>query len=212
MSPILRLEDAQLGYADTLVLSHFDWEIQRGERWAVTGPNGCGKTTLMRTLLGLIPLRGGSLLRFDHEGKVTSGLVASYLPQINQIDRHFPIRVWEVIDSGLPNTMRSAVERKTEIQRLAGAVGIRELLESAIGRLSGGQLQRALLARALASQPELLILDEPLSFLDRAYKQSFEALLEVLVPEETTMLMVTHDIAGSGAGAWQELKLDEYAR
>ena len=55
-------------------------------------------------------------------------------------------------------------------------------------------------------------LDEPLSFLDRAYKQSFEALLEALVPEETTMLMVTHDIAGSGAGAWQELKLDEYAR
>jgi ATPase component of Mn/Zn ABC-type transporter len=108
--------------------------------------------------------------------------------------------------------MRSAVERKAEIERLAGAVGIRELLESAIGRLSGGQLQRALLARALASQPELLILDEPLSFLDRAYKQSFEALLEALVPEETTMLMVTHDIAGSGAGAWQELKLDEYAR
>ena len=200
MSPILRLEDTQLGYADTLVLSHFDWEIQRGERWAVTGPNGCGKTTLMRTLLGLIPLRGGSLLRFDREGKVTSTLVASYLPQINQIDRHFPIRVWEVIDSGLPNVMRSAVERKAEIERLAGAVGIRELLESAIGRLSGGQLQRALLARALASQPELLILDEPLSFLDRAYKQSFEA------------LMVTHDIAGSGAGAWQELKLDEYAR
>ena len=212
MSPILRLEDAQLGYADTLVLSHFDWEIERGERWAVTGPNGCGKTTLMRTLLGLIPLRGGRLLRFDREGKVTSTLVASYLPQINQIDRHFPIRVWEVIDSGRPNVMRSAVERKAEIERLAGAVGIRELLESAIGRLSGGQLQRALLARALASQPELLILDEPLSFLDRAYKQSFEALLEVLVPEETTMLMVTHDIAGSGAGAWQELKLDEYAR
>ena len=86
------------------------------------------------------------------------------------------------------------------------------MLETAIGRLSGGQLQRALLARALASQPELLILDEPLSFLDRAYKQSFEALLEALVPEETTMLMVTHDIAGSGARAWQELKLDEYAR
>ena len=209
MSTILRLEDASIGYSDTLVLEHFDWSIQRGERWAITGPNGCGKTTLMRTLLRLIPLRGGRLRCFDRVGQETSDLVMSYLPQINQIDRHFPIRVWEVIDSGLPKTLRDPKARREERSRLAEAVGVHELLDNPIGRLSGGQLQRTLLARALASQPELLILDEPLSFLDRAYKQSFQSLLTELVPEDATLLIVTHDMTSGAGEEWHELQLGQ---
>nr|WP_314750303.1 ATP-binding cassette domain-containing protein [uncultured Porphyromonas sp.] len=209
MSTILRLEDASIGYSDTLVLEHFDWSIQRGERWAITGPNGCGKTTLMRTLLRLIPLRGGGLRCFDRVGQETSDLVMSYLPQINQIDRHFPIRVWEVIDSGLPKTLRDPKARREERSRLAEAVGVHELLDNPIGRLSGGQLQRTLLARALASQPELLILDEPLSFLDRAYKQSFQSLLTELVPQDATLLIVTHDMTSGAGEEWHELQLGQ---
>lgn len=209
MSTILRLEDASIGYSDTLVLEHFDWSIQRGERWAITGPNGCGKTTLMRTLLRLIPLRGGHLRCFDWVGQETSDLVMSYLPQINQIDRHFPIRVWEVIDSGLPKALRDPKARREERSRLAEAVGVHELLDNPIGRLSGGQLQRTLLARALASQPELLILDEPLSFLDRAYKQSFQSLLTELVPEDATLLIVTHDMTSGAGEEWHELQLGQ---
>ena len=209
MSTILRLEDASIGYSDILVLEHFDWSIQRGERWAITGPNGCGKITLMRTLLRLIPLRGGHLRCFDWVGQETSDLVMSYLPQINQIDRHFPIRVWEVIDSGLPKTLRDPKARREERSRLAEAVGVHELLDNPIGRLSGGQLQRTLLARALASQPELLILDEPLSFLDRAYKQSFQSLLTELVPEDATLLIVTHDMTSGAGEEWHELQLGQ---
>ena len=209
MSTILRLEDASIGYSDTLVLEHFDWSIQRGERWAITGPNGCGKTTLMRTLLRLIPLRGGHLRCFDQVGQETSDLVMSYLPQINQIDRHFPIRVWEVIDSGLPKALRDPKARREERSRLAEAVGVHELLDNPIGRLSGGQLQRTLLARALASQPELLILDEPLSFLDRAYKQSFQSLLTELVPQDATLLIVTHDMTSGAGEEWHELQLGQ---
>ena len=209
MSTILRLEDASVGYSDTLVLEHFDWSIQRGERWAITGPNGCGKTTLMRTLLRLIPLRGGCLRCFDRVGQETSDLVMSYLPQINQIDRHFPIRVWEVIDSGLPKALRDPKARREERSRLAEAVGVHELLDNPIGRLSGGQLQRTLLARALASQPELLILDEPLSFLDRAYKQSFQSLLTELVPQDATLLIVTHDMTSGAGEEWHELQLGQ---
>ena len=209
MSTILRLEDASIGYSDTLVLEHFDWSIQRGEHWAITGPNGCGKTTLMRTLLRLIPLRGGHLRCFDRVGQETSDLVMSYLPQINQIDRHFPIRVWEVIDSGLPKALRDPKARREERSRLAEAVGAHELLDNPIGRLSGGQLQRTLLARALASQPELLILDEPLSFLDRAYKQSFQSLLTELVPEDATLLIVTHDMTSGAGEEWHELQLGQ---
>ena len=209
MSTILRLEDASIGYSDTLVLEHFDWSIQRGERWAITGPNGCGKTTLMRTLLRLIPLRGGHLRCFDQVGQETSDLVMSYLPQINQIDRHFPIRVWEVIDSGLPKALRDPKARREERSRLAEAVGVHELLDNPIGRLSGGQLQRTLLARALASQRELWILDEPLSFLDRAYKQSFQSLLTELVPEDATLLIVTHDMTSGAGEEWHELQLGQ---
>lgn len=203
---ILSLEGATIGYPDTLVLADLDWTVCRGERWAITGPNGCGKTTLMRTLLGLLPLRAGRLTRYDRQEKPSQGLVMSYLPQINQIDRHFPIHVGEVIASGLPQGLGKG-QRSTEVERLAEVFGVEQLLGEPIGRLSGGQLQRTLLARSLASDPELLILDEPMSFLDRAYKEQFEAMLQRALRPETTLLMVTHDLLGEETEAWQQLSL-----
>lgn len=206
---ILTLEDASIGYSDTLVLEGLNWTIGRGERWAITGPNGCGKTTLMRTLLGLLPLRAGRLTRYDREEAPTQGLVMSYLPQINQIDRHFPIHVEEIIASGLPQGLEKH-RRLAEVERLAEVFGITELLRQPLGRLSGGQLQRTLLARSLASDPELLILDEPLSFLDRVYKEQFEALLQRALRPETTLLMVTHDLLGEADASWQVLSLGRF--
>ena len=206
---ILTLEDASIGYPDTLVLDGLNWTIGRGERWAITGPNGCGKTTLMRTLLGLLPLRAGRITRYDREEAPTQGLVMSYLPQINQIDRHFPIHVEEIIASGLPQGLEKH-RRLAEVERLAEVFGITTLLRQPLGRLSGGQLQRTLLARSLASDPELLILDEPLSFLDRAYKEQFEALLQRALRPETTLLMVTHDLLGEADASWQVLSLGRF--
>lgn len=210
MSTIIKLEDASLGYPDTLVREHFDWSVERGAHWAITGPNGCGKTTLMRTLLGLIPLRGGRMLRYDKFGQETSRLEMSYLPQINQLDRHFPISVREVIDSGLAPELRDRGERRRAVEQLAEEAGVAPLLGQPIGQLSGGQLQRTLLARALASQPELLILDEPLSFLDRQYREQFDSLLYRLVPVETTLLLVTHDLTSQAAADWQILALGQF--
>ena len=207
MHPLLELHNAVLGYPDKVVLEHLDWRILRGERWAITGPNGSGKTTLMRTLLGLIPLQSGQLLRYNKVGEPTEQVVASYLPQISQIDRHFPIHVHEVIDSGLPKETMERSSRRTRVEELAEAIGITHLLQQPIGKLSGGQLQRTLLGRALASDPELLILDEPLSFLDKSYKESFEALLEYVVRPETTMLMVTHDLHHATSEHWKTLTL-----
>ena len=206
---ILTLEDASIGYSDTLVLDGLNWTIGRGERWAITGPNGCGKTTLMRTLLGLLPLRAGRLTRYDRDEAPTQGLVMSYLPQINQIDRHFPIHVEEIIASGLPQGLEKH-RRLAEVERLAEVFGITTLLRQPLGRLSGGQLQRTLLARSLASDPELLILDEPLSFLDRVYKEQFEALLQRALRPETTLLMVTHDLLGEADASWQVLSLGRF--
>ena len=207
MHPLLELHNAVLGYPDKVVLEHLDWRILRGERWAITGPNGSGKTTLMRTLLGLIPLQSGQLLRYNKAGELTDQVVASYLPQISQIDRHFPIHVHEVIASGLPKETAERSSRRTRVEELAEAIGITHLLQQPIGKLSGGQLQRTLLGRALASDPELLILDEPLSFLDKSYKESFEALLEHVVRPETTMLMVTHDLHHATSEHWKTLTL-----
>ena len=207
MQPILELHNASLGYPDKVVLEHLNWRVLRGERWAITGPNGSGKTTLMRTLLGLIPLQSGQLLRYNSVGEPTEQIVASYLPQISQIDRHFPIHVYEVIDSGLPKETAEQSSRRTRVEELAEAIGITHLLQQPIGKLSGGQLQRTLLGRALASDPELLILDEPLSFLDKSYKESFEDLLKQVVRPATTMLMVTHDLHHATAEDWHTLTL-----
>ena len=207
MHPLLELYNASLGYPDKVVLEHLNWRILRGERWVITGPNGSGKTTLMRTLLGLIPLQAGQLLRYSKAGEPTEQIVASYLPQISQIDRHFPIHVYEVIDSGLPKETAERNSRRTRVEELAEAIGITHLLQQPIGKLSGGQLQRTLLGRALASDPELLILDEPLSFLDKSYKESFEDLLKQVVRPATTMLMVTHDLHHATAEDWQTLTL-----
>ncbi len=207
MQPILELHNASLGYPDKVVLEHLNWRVLRGEWWAITGPNGSGKTTLMRTLLGLIPLQSGQLLRYNSVGEPTEQIVASYLPQISQIDRHFPIHVYEVIDSGLPKEHIERGTRRARVEELAEAIGITHLLDRPIGKLSGGQLQRTLLGRALASDPELLILDEPLSFLDKSYKESFEDLLKQVVRPATTMLMVTHDLHHATAEDWQTLTL-----
>ena len=161
MQPLLELHNATLGYPDKVVLEHLNWCVRRGERWAITGPNGSGKTTLMRTLLGLIPLQAGQLLRYDREGHTTDQLVASYLPQ-NPImidSSHFPIHVHEVLTSGLPKGTTGRSVHREQVEKLTEAIGLTHLLQQPIGKLSGGQLQRALLGRALASNPELLILD-----------------------------------------------------
>lgn len=208
---LLRLEDSRLGYRDNIVLDKLNWAVHRGEHWAIVGPNGAGKTTLVRTLLGLLPLRGGSLTYYEVDGTPTATPPSiGYLPQVNHIDRSFPIRAIEVIDSGLYPLAMNGAERVAHALELLQQVGLEAYAYAPIGQLSGGQLQRVLLARALAAHPQLVVLDEPMSFLDRKYKEGFEELLYRLTAPDSTILMVTHDLPREREGRWQLLPVGQW--
>lgn len=211
MSVLFELSHADLGYSDGIVLQDFSWTVRSAERWAIVGPNGAGKTTLIRSLLGLIPLLRGSLSYYDSTGQaLTQPSNIGYLPQINNIDKSFPISVGEVITSGLYASHLSPKEEAERITELLEAIDLAEYRSVAIGRLSGGQLQRVLLARALASKPHLLVLDEPTSFLDKRYKEQFIQLLHQLCSPQTTILMVTHDLPESERALWQTLAIGQW--
>lgn len=211
MSELFSIQGAELGYSDLAVLSNFFWRVHQGERWAIVGPNGAGKTTLVRTILGLIPLRSGAIqFQNNDRSQEKSPISIGYLPQINQMDKAFPISVWEVIDSGLYCSSLPKKQKQERIEYLLSKVGLTSLAHQAIGQLSGGQLQRTLLARALAANPELLVLDEPTSFLDKHYKEQFLRLVEDLVSEETTILLVTHDLPEAELDRWQILSLGQW--
>lgn len=204
---LFAFRSADLGYSDGIILPQFSWQVKRGERWAIVGPNGAGKTTLVRSLLGLLPLRSGALDCYDAEGKPVPKLSISYLPQINHVDRAFPISVREVIDSGLMRSVLSPSERASRVEVLLEALQLADLRHSPIGRLSGGQLQRTLMARALAPRVELLVMDEPTSFLDQSARERFEDTLTRLTLPHTTILVVTHDILAQSHHAWQRLPI-----
>lgn len=208
---VFSLEAASLGYRDLVVLQDFNWQVRKGERWAIVGPNGAGKTTLVKTLLGLLPLRDGALNYYDDQGHATSIPISiGYLPQINHVDRAFPISVLEVIDSGLYGLALNKSARSVRIYELLEQIGLEAYSKSPIGTLSGGQLQRVLLARALASRPSLIVLDEPMSFLDKTYKEGFESLLNRLTTLSSTILMVTHDLPEHKLENWKILPLGQW--
>lgn len=204
---LFAFRSADLGYSDGVILPQFSWQVGRGERWAIVGPNGAGKTTLVRSLLRLLPLRSGALDCYDAQGRPVPKLSTSYLPQINHVDRAFPISVQEVISSGLMRSALSPDEQEARVQELMQALELSDLRHSPIGRLSGGQLQRTLMARALAPTAELLVMDEPTSFLDQGARAGFEDTLQRLTPASTTILVVTHDILAESHHAWRRLPI-----
>lgn len=177
-----------------------------GSRW----PYGAGKTTLIRTILGLVPLLSGQLAYYQDGVLLNRIPNIGYLPQINNIDKSFPISVEEVIRSGFYGSLFSKEEEQKRLEELLTAINLLDYRKQAIGKLSGGQLQRVLLARAIASKPDLLVLDEPTSFLDKVYKQQFMTLLMNLIAPETTLIMVTHDLPREEESQWKILSLGQF--
>lgn len=209
---LLSLKECTLGYDQTPIIEGLNWQALRGERWVIVGPNGAGKTTLLKAILGLLPPLAGQIDYFDSGNQLSSPPeTIGYLPQINQIDKAFPIAVHEVIDSGMRlDRGLSKAQRLGRVRELLEQISLSEYIDTPIGQLSGGQLQRVLLARALADRPGLLVLDEPMSFLDRQYKAQFAQLLSRIVPTESTIIMVTHESFSDATSTWQELSIGSW--
>ncbi|MDR2389457.1 MAG: metal ABC transporter ATP-binding protein [Tannerellaceae bacterium] len=178
------------------VLEEVSLRVFEHDFLGVVGPNGGGKTTLLKIILGLLkPLAGG--LSFYREGKPTPSLKMGYLPQINQLDKRFPISVREVVASGLmiekPFLGAFRSEGNARINRVVEQMGLTALSSSPIGALSGGQLQRTLLGRAIVSRPEVLVLDEPGSYVDKQFEAQFYPLLKE-INRESAVILVSHDL------------------
>ena len=193
---VLRVSNLNVSAGDHHILKNINLEIPKNRITVLLGPSGCGKTTLLKAILGLIQPVSGSITFLD-AGKKVSHLNIGYLPQINQIDKKFPISVHEVILSGL--TLRGkfikryTAEDKQKVEPIAVKMGIENLLHRAIGELSGGQLQRVLLGRAIIDNPKLIILDEPSSYVDKLFETNFYKLLDE-INKEIAIVLVSHDV------------------
>ena len=198
MTPAIELRQVSFEYDESVpVVVDADLRIQRGEFWGVVGPNGGGKSTLIRLVLGLLSPSQGDIQILGMTPTQAQNRVG-YVPQVMRFDREFPMRIEDLVLMGRIG-MRKLGRRytKEDVTRCHAAldtVGMFELRERALAEVSGGQLQRAVIARALVSDPELLVLDEPTANIDPQGEKSIVDLLSDM-KGKTTILMVTHDIA-----------------
>lgn len=205
---IIQLEHVELVRDRKAILSDFDLTIDRGDFMAVTGPNGGGKTTLMRIILKLLRPTRGTVTYFGADGQPTDRLAIGYLPQKNTIDSRFPITVREVVESGIAGVNGMAKqERRNEVERMLRLVELDAHAGAGIGTLSGGQLQRALMARAIISRPEVLVLDEPLSYVDKRFEHTIYEIVARLAPS-TTIILVSHDMSRISSMANRHIIVD----
>lgn len=200
--PLLTLSGVCMGWDGHEVLHDINLIVHRGDFITITGPNGGGKTTLLRIMLGLLkPVAGRVVRELD-------GMRIGYLPQKNMIDSHFPVTVREVMLSGLLGVRGLSRQQRYEAYaRTMDRVALHEHEDRPIGELSGGQLQRALLGRAIIADPGLLVLDEPLSYID----QRFESRLNTIIGDiarTTTIIQVTHQMTALAAMSTRHFIVD----
>jgi zinc transport system ATP-binding protein len=196
MKPLLEIRNLSVGYDSLVVLYNINLVIHDLDFVGVIGPNGGGKTTLLKTILGLLPPFSGEII-FDETMSSDNSRRIGYLPQINNIDRKFPISVFDVIRSGLMSRKnligKFTREENERAKKLLAEMGIFEIRNKAIGELSGGQIQRTLMCRALVNNPKLLILDEPSTYVDNRFEKELYEKLGKL-NDHLTILLVSHDL------------------
>ncbi len=192
---LIRIENLSVTYDGKAALEGVNLSLCEGEFVAIVGPNGGGKSTLVKAILGLVPYTGA----IEFAPEVAERAAIGYMPQMNNFDRAFPISVGELILSGLQGDKghtwgRYGAADKAKVAEVACRLGIEALVDKAIGELSGGELQRALLGRAIISEPRMLILDEPANFVDPKFESELYELL-VELNKRIAIVMVSHNEA-----------------
>jgi len=196
-STLIEFQDVNVSYNGHPVLDHISFAVSPGAQVAVVGPNGAGKSTLFKTILGLVPLHSGQVLVHCQPTRAHLDCMA-YIPQREEVDWHFPITVRDVVMMGRYSHQRwlSRPSRQDQlvVSRCLEQMGITSLSSHTIDELSGGQQQRVFLARALAQEPHILLMDEPLSGVDISTQETTLDLLSGLKDLGVTVLVSTHDL------------------
>ena len=208
---IFECKDVMLGYENKVVAKNLNFKIDQGDYLCVVGENGTGKSTLIKTLLGLIKPLNGEVIA-NVKGKNHKGV--GYLPQQTQAQKDFPASVWEVVLSGVLNNDHRCPfynkKDKAEAEKNMEKLNILELKKRCYRELSGGQQQRVLLARALCATDSVLILDEPVTGLDPAASMElYETIKDLNKKENVTIIMVSHDIKNALNYATHILHLEQ---
>ncbi|MBI2742681.1 MAG: ABC transporter ATP-binding protein [Chlamydiales bacterium] len=194
----IEIEDLSFSYEKRPILSGVNLSVLNGEFVAIFGPNGGGKTTFLKLVMGFLEPDAGEIRIFGTSPKRARGSI-SYVPQAAQFDRQFPLSVLDLVLMGClsKQTAWGALPKESKEKALQALdkVGLLDKQHQAFGTLSGGQAQRTLIARALVSDPDLLILDEPTASVDPEAEGRIHSLLLDL-KKSMTILMVTHDLQG----------------
>lgn len=207
-APTIELEQVSVTYADRPALENISFQLRRGERVAVVGPNGAGKSTLFNVIVGTVKPSAGRV-RIYGSGPAEHTCIG-YVPQRNKIDWRFPATVWDVVMMG--RTARIGFLRRPGrndrqiVEQALVEAQADDLARRQIGELSGGQQQRVFLARALAQEAEVLLLDEPLTGLDSPSQQAVLSILDGLGARGIGILVATHDL-GQAARMYDRILL-----
>jgi len=195
----VHIENLSVYYGQTPALTDVSMDVEDGDFIGIMGPNGGGKSTLLKAILGLIPITKGSMQIYGQEYGKKNEVLIGYVPQFASMDKNFPISCFEVVLSGCmkrglhPFFQFTNKDKDIACEKIE-RVGIGKLANKQIGELSGGEFQKMLIARALAVNPKLLLLDEPTASVDARSKEQIYDLLGEL-NNEMTIMLVTHDLS-----------------
>lgn len=208
---VIEANNISVKYENDYVFSNISFSINRGDFIALTGPNGSGKSTLIKSILGLIEITSGSIKIFEKNLKdFNEWYKIGYVPQKINLSPFFPASVKEVVKMGLLQSKNLDPKKFEEkILQVLNTLNINDLKEKNVTELSGGQFQKVIIARAIVSDPEILILDEPTTALDPETREKFfEIISNLNKSKSTTIVLITHDTGTTGKFANKLLYFD----